>query len=72
MNIDLDNFVKGFICHDIKKLYLTFLYILEDLKSENKISEEDFIRLRKRVLDHGNNCSRNVEEQLNNFDFKLK
>lgn len=71
MNIDLNYFVKAFIHRDIKKLYLSFLYTLEDLKSEDKISEEDFNRLRKRVLDYGNNCYRNIEEQLNSFDFNL-
>jgi hypothetical protein len=71
MNIDLNDFVRGFIYRDIKKLYLSFLYTLEDLESQNKINEEDFQRLRKRVLDHGNNCYRNIEEQLNNFDFNL-
>lgn len=72
MNINLNDFVKGFIYRDIKKLYLTFLYSLEDLKDNNKITEEEFQRLRKRVLDHGNNCYRNIEEELNSFDFKLK
>jgi len=71
MNIDLNDFVKAFVFRDIKKLYLNFLYTLEDLESENKISEEEFNRLRKRVLDHGNNCYRNIEEQLNSFDFNL-
>lgn len=72
MNINLDDFVKGLIYRDIKKLYLSFLYLLEDLENENKINEEEFQKMRKRVLDHGNNCYRNIEEQLNNFDFKLK
>jgi hypothetical protein len=72
MNIDLNDLVKGFVYRDIKKLYLSFLYTLEDLKSEDKIREEEFQRLRKRVLDHGNNCYRNIEEELDNFDFKLK
>jgi hypothetical protein len=71
MNIDLNDFVRGFVYRDIKKLYLSFLYTLEDLESQGKINEEDFQRLRKRVLDHGNNCYRNIEEQLNNFDFNL-
>ncbi len=72
MNIDLNDLVKGFIYRDIKKLYLSFLYTLEDLKSENKITEDEFQRMRKRVLDYGNNCYRNIEEELDNFDFKLK
>jgi ferredoxin-fold anticodon binding domain-containing protein len=72
MNIDLNYLIKGFIYRDVKKLYLSFLYTLEDLKSQNKISEDEFQRMRKRVLDYGNNCYRNIEEELDNFDFKLK
>jgi hypothetical protein len=72
MNIDLNDFVKGCVYRDVKKLYLSFLYSLEDLKDQDKITVEEFQRMRKRVLDHGNNCYRNIEEELNNFDFKLK
>jgi hypothetical protein len=71
MDIDLNAFVFGFTNKEIKKLYLSFLYLIEDLKLNNKITEEEFLFLRKRVLDYGNNCSRNIEEQLNSFDFKL-
>jgi len=45
--------------------------MLEDLKSNENITEEEFQKLRKRVLDHGNNCYRNIEEELNSFDFIL-
>jgi ferredoxin-fold anticodon binding domain-containing protein len=72
MNIDLNDFVKGLLYKEVKKLYLSFLYTLEDLKSQDKITEDEFQRMRKRVLDYGNNCSRNIEEELDNFDFKLK
>ena len=72
MNIDLNDLVKGFIYRDVKKLYLSFLYALEDLKSQDKINDDEFQRMRKRVLDYGNNCYRNIEEELDNFDFKLK
>ena len=72
MNIDLNELVKGLVYRDVKKLYLGFLYALEDLQGQDKITEEEFQRLRKRVLDYGNNCYRNIVEELNNFDFKLK
>jgi ferredoxin-fold anticodon binding domain-containing protein len=72
MNIDLNDLVKGFVYRDVKKLYLSFLYALEDLKSQDKINDDEFQRMRKRVLDYGNNCYRNIEEELDNFDFKLK
>ena len=72
MKIDLNDLIKGLVYRDIKKLYLSFLYALEDLKGQNKISNDEFQRMRKRVLDYGNNCYRNIEEELDNFDFKLK
>lgn len=72
MNIDLNDLVKGFVYRDVKKLYLSFLYTLEDLKSQDKINDDEFQRMRKRVLDYGNNCYRNIEQELDNFDFKLK
>ena len=72
MNIDLNELFKGLVYRDVKKLYLGFLYVLEDLQSQDKITADEFQRLRKRVLDYGNNCYRNIEEELNNFDFKLK
>jgi hypothetical protein len=71
MDLNLNEFVEGLIYRDVKKLYLSFLYILEDLRDQENISEENFQKLRKRVLDYGNNCHRNIEEQLNSFDFNL-
>lgn len=71
MNVDLHDFVKSFIYRDVKKLYLSFLYLVEDLNKNGKISEDEFQRLRKRILDHGNDCYRNIEDQLNNFDIKF-
>lgn len=71
MDVNLNKFITGILFREIKKLYLSFLYTLEDLKSNDKISDEEFQRYRKRVLDFGNNCQRNIEEQLNSFDFKI-
>jgi hypothetical protein len=71
MDININNFVKGIIFRDVKKLYLNFLYIIEDLRDNGNITEEEFQRLRKRVLDSGNSCYRDIEEQLNNFDLTL-
>lgn len=71
MNLDLNKFISGFVYKEVKKLYLSFLYILEDLRNDCIISEDVFIKLRKRVLDYGNNCHRNIHEQLENLDIKL-
>ena len=54
MDLNLNNFVKGLISRDVKKLYLGFLYTLEDMRDGGIISDDEFNRQRKRVLDHGN------------------
>lgn len=71
MDIDLNKFVLASTAKEVKKLYLSFLYLIEDLKLNNKITDEEFTLLRKRILDYGNNCYRNIEDNLNTFDFKL-
>lgn len=71
MDVNLNKFVEGIIFRDIKKLYLNFLYMVEDLRDQDKLDDAEFQKLRKRILDYGNNCYRNIEEQLNSFDFNL-
>lgn len=57
----------------VKNLYKNFLFILEDINADGyNISEEDFQRYRKRVLDQGNDTVRELEEYLDSFDIKLK
>lgn len=72
MKLEINNFVIGAISSEVKKLYLSFLYCSEDMMQQGKLTEEDFLFLRKRILDYGNNTIRNLEEQLNNFDFSFK
>jgi hypothetical protein len=36
------------------------------------IPEEEYQRIRKRILDYGNDTIREMEENLENFDIKLK
>jgi hypothetical protein len=72
MKIEINNFVVGAVSNEVKKLYLSVLYSAEDLARQGKISDEDFQFLRKRILDHGNNAIRNLELQLDNFDFAFK
>jgi hypothetical protein len=72
MNFNIQNFIKGFIKRSVTRLFLSFIYSLEDLVSENKISQEEFQKLRKRILDKGNNCIRDIYLELDNFDFLFK
>jgi len=72
MNVDINNFVIASVTGEIKKLYLSFLYSAEDLVKTGKLSEEDYQWLRKRILDYGNNSIRNIDSQLNSFDFSFR
>ena len=53
----------------VTNLYKQFLFILEDLQEQGyNIPDEQFQRIRKRVLDHGNDCIRETEEYLESFE----
>ena len=66
-------FIKFQIQRKVVNLYKNFLFILEDLKEQGyDIPEEEFQRIRKRILDYGNDTVREIEENLDNFEIKLK
>jgi len=72
VTINLDGFVCRYLSREIKKLYLSHLYQLEDLLKEGLISEQKYNILRKRCLDSGNECVRACDDQLKEFSFSLK
>jgi hypothetical protein len=72
MKVEINNFVAGVVRSEVKKLYLSILYTAEDLAKDSKISDESFQILRKKILDYGNNSIRNLDAQLDNFDFNFK
>ena len=66
------DFLRFQVNRKVTNLYKNFLFMVEDLYDSGEISEESFQRLRKRVLDYGNDTIREIEENLDNFEFKLK
>lgn len=72
MYFDIRNFIKGFIKRSVTRLFLSFIYSLEDMVANGKLTDEEFQRCRKRVLDKGNSCIRDIEIELENFDFIFK
>lgn len=70
--VNLDSFVQNYIAHEIKKLYLGYLYQLEDLVNDEFITDEKYKLMRKRVLDIGNECVRQCDSQMKMFTFQLK
>lgn len=55
---------KKLISYEIKKNYIEFLVLLEELKENYSISDEDFSDIRKKVLDVGNDTRRKVNSHL--------
>jgi len=80
MHGDMDNMddkSKSFLVFQLRRkvvnLYKNYLFILEDLKKDGyDIPEEEYQRIRKRILDYGNDTIREIEENVENFDIKLK
>lgn len=67
------DFVNFQVRRKVTNLYKQFLFLLEDLRSEGyNIPEESYQKTRKRVLDYGNDAIREIEENLKNFEIKLK
>jgi hypothetical protein len=69
MDIKMKEFILFQNRRKVINLYKNFLILLEDLKEDGyNISEEKYQRLRKKVLDSGNDAIRQFEEELNNID----
>jgi len=69
MDIKMKEFVLFQNRRKVINLYKNFLILLEDLKEDGyNITEDKYQRLRKKVLDSGNDTIRQFEEELNNID----
>lgn len=67
------DFLSFVVRRKVTNLYKQFLFTLEDLKDSNpEMDEEDFQRARKRVLDYGNDAIREIEENIEKFEIRLK
>tara|TARA_R100000808_G_scaffold25041_1_gene60760 strand:- start:3006 stop:3233 length:228 start_codon:yes stop_codon:yes gene_type:complete len=67
------DFLKFQITRKVTNLYKNFLFILEDLKSDGyDIDDETYQKCRKRVLDHGNDTVREIDDYLKSFDIHLR
>ena len=64
----VENFFSFQLKRKITGLYKSFFFILEDLSSEGvKIPEESYKRIRKRILDQGNDTIRELEEYFDKY-----
>mgnify|MGYP000211536404 FL=1 len=66
-------FVTFQVTRKVTNLYKQFLFLLEDLQDQGyDIPDEVYQRMRKRVLDHGNDTIRELEENLDKLDITLR
>lgn len=57
----------------ITNLYKHCLFILEDAVGSNyNMNNETYQKYRKRILDNGNDTIREIEEELEKLDIRLK
>jgi hypothetical protein len=61
------NYVKFHVARSNRLLYKTCLEILEDIRDLNQISEYDYQRYRKKILDRGNDCERESCSVIDEF-----
>lgn len=57
---------------DVRNLYKDLILVAEDIVYQFELGEEVFTRLRKRILDKGNDCLRNLETGIEQFTVDLK
>ena len=69
IDIKLKDYILFKNRRQVVNLYKNFLILLEDLKEDGyNINDEKYQRLRKKILDSGNDSIRNFEEDLNNIN----
>lgn len=72
-----DSKVKEFLNFHIRRkvtvLFTTFLNQLEDLREDGLgVSDDKYQRVRKRVLDSGNDCIRDLEIMIDKLNVSIK
>ena len=67
------DFLKFQLRRKITNLYKRFLIILEDMNEyQYNNSDEAHQKARKKILDEGNDTIRELEENMDQFDIRLK
>lgn len=61
------DYLKFQLRRKITNLFKNFFFLLEDLD----LGDEKYQKIRKRILDHGNDAIREIEEDINKFDIHI-
>jgi len=66
------DYLKFQVQRKITALFKNLFFLLEDAKkSSNSLSEDKYQQLRKRILDHGNDTIRDIQNDLDQFDINI-
>ena len=76
MNLDTEK-IKELALFQIKRkitnIYKNFFFILEDLSDSGyNINDDNYQKIRKRILDNANDAIREIEDYFNNLNISLK
>jgi len=67
-----DKFLSQKIEKEIKYLFIGYLTYIEQLLEDGKISELEYNKKRKEILDGGNNAIRTIQEQIESVFSNVK
>lgn len=67
-----DKYLSQKVEKEIKFLFISHLADIEDLLQSGKISEDEYNKKRKEILDKGNSAIRNIEDQITSIFSNLK
>lgn len=70
--MELNSLINFQVKRHIINLNKKFLVILEEIAQNEHNIEKDYGKLRKKVLDAGNDSIRELEELINSFKVELK
>jgi membrane-anchored protein YejM (alkaline phosphatase superfamily) len=67
-----DKFLSQKVEKEVKFLFISYLFYLEELMNKGAISESEYQAKRKEILDRGNAAIRNIDEQINSIFSNLQ
>ena len=65
------DYLKFQVQRKITTLFKNLFFLLEDLKNNNALPENEYQQVRKRILDHGNDTIRDIHNDLDQFDVHI-
>lgn len=72
MKLDAKEVLEFGVERRIKSMWKLYLTLLADLQEDYDLSDKDVGRIRKKILDHGNDVLREFYEEIKLYNIELK